>query len=437
MRTPPIVPVEINEDSSMNPFARRSRLAQSPPRSAPPISASSQRLSESEPVAEGGSDDENAFQCLGKLIKEMKEFVGSGKRTINQNLRDLVKAIAISYEQATDALKKTSNSCWEVKQSQTTPSLAQSVQQKSTKRGRECASGGTPSPQVRPKKKKNAQKTSEIVNAPTKEVTELVKEAEKGGAWATVKKQKRPKQRPARPDAILIKSSGDCSYADILKAVKNEESLREMNTMVRKIRKTAKGELLLQLSRQSDNDTAKLEAAVGQALSGKADVKSLKEESLCEIRDIDEVTTVEEVCQALNTQLACFNAKPSCVRSLRKAYGGTQTATMSLPTELVRELTRSGKVRIGWVICRVRAKVPPKRCFNCLEFGHIARNCGTESNLKGVCFKCGGQGREAKSCTNALKCLLCARRGFSCTDHDTGGYKCPVYKEAVQKQRPL
>ena len=39
------------------------------------------------------------------------------------------------------------------------------------------------------------------------------------------------------------------------------------------------------------------------------------------------------------------------------------------------KLLKAGKYKVGWVICRVRRRIPLVRCFRCLGYGHHSRDC--------------------------------------------------------------
>lgn len=86
-------------------------------------------------------------------------------------------------------------------------------------------------------------------------------------------------------------------------------------------------------------------------------------------KDIDEITTKEEVCEALEKRSELVGLQESAVNTARKVCGGTQTAIISLPAEA------AGRVRIGWGMYRFRDRVALKRCFRCLCVGHIAKAC--------------------------------------------------------------
>lgn len=99
-------------------------------------------------------------------------------------------------------------------------------------------------------------------------------------------------------------------------------------------------------------------------------------EVLIEVKDIDEVTTTEEICKALSDQLEEARDIPvTAIRSMREAYGGTRTAIIGLPVGVAERLTSISKVRSSWVVCRLREKKTVLRCFKCLNYGHLARAC--------------------------------------------------------------
>ncbi|TDG38478.1 hypothetical protein AWZ03_015100, partial [Drosophila navojoa] len=86
----------------------------------------------------------------------------------------------------------------------------------------------------------------------------------------------------------------------MLRVVKSDPNLKHQSCDLQDIRKTAKGFLVLQLSRAS---AAALYEAVGKALGDRAVVKTLKEFSQIEIRDLDELASKKEILEAIRVQL--------------------------------------------------------------------------------------------------------------------------------------
>jgi len=109
------------------------------------------------------------------------------------------------------------------------------------------------------------------------------------------------------------------------------------------------------MQKPSDPATQKRHTAIKSAFSGKAEVADTVQ---VEIRDRGEVTTCEEVLQAVNDEEECDIPAGAAPR-MRKAYGGTQTATVHLRPEHAQRILDKGKIRVGWVVWRIRQKREP------------------------------------------------------------------------------
>ena len=167
--------------------------------------------------------------------------------------------------------------------------------------------------------------------------------------------------------------------------------------------------------------------AIAQKLGELANVVARRDETKIEIRDLDELTTKAEVCDALSRKLEVIIGEATM--SIRKAYKGTQTAVVRLPVDLARKAVENGRVRVGWVNCRIRIKVDVQKCYRCSAFGHFARNCKGTDRTK-CCLKCSEAGHIRENCKSEVaKCVLCT----SGPNHPTGSFKCPAYQAAVKK----
>ncbi|KAL7293226.1 hypothetical protein TKK_0013366 [Trichogramma kaykai] len=153
--------------------------------------------------------------------------------------------------------------------------------------------------------------------------------------------------------------------------------------------------MVLQLRKGVQNASAlgtELDGVLGDAATASA----LSHKTPLEIRDLDECATREEIRTALYQQLGAANLDPDAVRSLRKAYAGTQTAVIDLPDELAAKAIKLGHLRVGWVSCRVRERAEASRCFRCWEFGHLVARCVGPDRSK-LCYRCGQDGHRAKT----------------------------------------
>nr|XP_014291604.1 uncharacterized protein LOC106690620 [Halyomorpha halys] len=153
------------------------------------------------------------------------------------------------------------------------------------------------------------------------------------------------------------------------------------------------------------------------------------EESLFELRDLDALTTKEEVAEALKPLLGEDSVPTTAVKSIRQAYGETQIAVISLPVLQARKVMAKGKVRVGLVVSRIRERLRVAKCFRCWEYVHIARNCiGKDSTS--LCRNCGKAGHKATDCDQKPQCALCAGKGEA--DHPSGSSKCPAFRTALK-----
>ncbi|KAM8702479.1 hypothetical protein ACLKA7_001810 [Drosophila subpalustris] len=165
----------------------------------------------------------------------------------------------------------------------------------------------------------------------------------KAASWAKVHGRQQPHKR-VRADAITVSGhlSGD----------------------VQAVRKTAKGDILLRLSKKPAHSPEELQEAVGKALGSRAVVKKLTEMSQVEIRDLDELVTKEEVLEAVKGAINDTALTIDIIKSLRAMRDGSQIASLLLPASKAKILVELAKIRIGWAVCRVKHILQPKRCFS-------------------------------------------------------------------------
>lgn len=114
-----------------------------------------------------------------------------------------------------------------------------------------------------------------------------------------------------------------------------------------------------------------------------------------EIRDLDCLTTKEDVQEALiretdkttDFKVHVFDANS---REQKMALATADGETASL-------LLRNGRIKIGWMNCRIRQRLTVTRCHRCLDYGHIKVNC-KGPDRSAACWKCGKDGHKANEC---------------------------------------
>lgn len=242
------------------------------------------------------------------------------------------------------------------------------------------------------------------------------------------------KQRP-KGEALIVEAKPGTTYAELLRKVRSDPELKELGDNVVKTRRTQRGEMIFELKKDPAVKSSAFKQLVEKSLGEGANVRALCQETMVECRDLDEVTTVDELKNALVAQCG-INDDVSLTIRMRRAYGGMQSAVIRVSTHVANKLLEKSKIRVGWSMCPLkalpRATKQMERCFKCMGFGHQAQNCAgpDRSNL---CRKCGEEGHIAIDCAKPPKCMLCKRQDGN--DHVTGGFNCPMYKKAKALQQ--
>ena len=93
------------------------------------------------------------------------------------------------------------------------------------------------------------------------------------------------------------------------------------------------------------------------------------------MRSLDETVEKEEVVAALCLALGRPALDGSC--RLFTRFGGVKTAVMRLAEADAARLLQPGKLKIGWVACRIREHAEVARCFRCLGYDQGPRAAAT------------------------------------------------------------
>jgi hypothetical protein len=254
----------------------------------------------------------------------------------------------------------------------------------------------------------------------------VAKEGSKKVEWTKVA----PKRLRKKPEAIIIKKTGEASYTDMLRKLKADPSLSELASHVKKIRRTQQGELLLEMEGKASASVPKYKGAVEESLREMAAVRTGAQRMALTCSGMDEATTAMELYDSMASQFDGIQLKPEDVRGMRKMRDGTQVATVTLSVNDAISVLKKGTVTVGWSRCRIIQDTRPTRCYKCLGYGHRAINC-KEPDRSDCCLRCGERGHKAKGCGNPPKCLIC----ISDVDrnHPTGSYTCPTFKASIKK----
>ena len=258
------------------------------------------------------------------------------------------------------------------------------------------------------------------------------------GAAQKSEPAREPRRRP-RGEVIIIPAKTE-GYAAVVKKMKEAAAGKE--GLIKGIRKTRGGDVLIQLRKGADPATSSANtlhevlAQKGLVTRRPVDVDTLL------IRGIDVTSSREDVSAALEARGRSSGEEPRArIVALHETPEGTLTARVEVTQKFASLILRTGAppLRIGWCNTKVRRYVTVERCFRCLGYGHRSKECRSQIDRSQACFRCGDGGHRAKECKMPERCLACADRKQPHT-HRTGTANCPAFQDqlrrAVPKGRP-
>lgn len=116
-----------------------------------------------------------------------------------------------------------------------------------------------------------------------------------GCAEKTQTANKGPRLR-AKPDVVIVKSEA-ISYADLLKRIKTDNSLKELVQNINALNKTKEDHLKIVLNQQIQ-DAEGMNLAISKAIESEANCIRLSDNTKLEILDPNEETTDDEILEA-------------------------------------------------------------------------------------------------------------------------------------------
>lgn len=244
------------------------------------------------------------------------------------------------------------------------------------------------------------------------------------------------KGRPERPrnGAIIIQGGENRTYAEMLRMLK-ENIDPDTALQFKQARKTARGNLLLQVKDNEKLESLKSRVAEGLGNDSTNQIRTTGKEMKHTffIRDLDEITTSEDVKDMLlNEGITEILDEQQVSIILNKNARDGQTAVLTMDANTAEKLKKISRIRIGFSTCRVQERISIERCFNCWEYGHNSRGCTNQPvDTKNKCFKCGQEGHQKAQCTSEdLFCHTCQTAG-----DQAGTIKCKNFRDALSNER--
>ncbi|XP_041972277.1 uncharacterized protein LOC121728206 [Aricia agestis] len=129
------------------------------------------------------------------------------------------------------------------------------------------------------------------------------------------------------------------------------------------------------------------------------------------VSGLDDAATAADVTKAVANEGSC---PATDIRSGRITVGpkGARSLWLHVPNAAAKKLVASGRLQVGWVLAKVvLLAARHKRCYRCLDTGHLASSCQSSVDRSGNCFRCGKPGHKAADCAEEPSCFFCAEHG--------------------------
>ncbi|GJQ75714.1 hypothetical protein Trydic_g17786 [Trypoxylus dichotomus] len=130
------------------------------------------------------------------------------------------------------------------------------------------------------------------------------------------KEKLNPKTARPKHAALLIKPMQGKTYAEVLSEIRQRVKPVETEVNINAVRKTKKGAILIELGRSSSNCKG-FTNQLQEALKEKAQVSTLQPKLKLEFRDLDCLTTVEEVTEAIRKALPNCETDPKRHKNIK------------------------------------------------------------------------------------------------------------------------
>ena len=375
------------------------------------------------------------FSKLGSKLASAYKVVQNAKN-IHKSVRDDITCAMALYEQIKDLRENVVDHVIDLAAKEVDVSLT--VVTQSTKPGHEGkrsrgSRSNTPDRERHPKKLITVE-TPRTTETPIVEV-ELSQVSSDKNEWKKVRhrKQKKSKEKVKLKDkgeALTIKTNTEATYADVLKKMKNNIDPMEMGIDIRTMRRTRTGNILVKFNK-GEGQAEKLTRAIERTLGNDVSVKTITKNCVIDIRDMDEATEEDDIISALITTTKLLPTEVK-ILNIRDSFARTKQALIQVPESIATLLLETKKIRIGWVICRVRKKAKTTQCFRCLDQGHMANTCkGTDRS--DVCRKCCNSGHKSKQCKGQTRCAICQEAGMENIQHYIGSIACVKNRREYQR----
>lgn len=249
-------------------------------------------------------------------------------------------------------------------------------------------------------------------------------------------KKKVPKRKPqirtpntAAVVITLLPGAHDkgITYGTVIKEARGHIDLETLGVPSLRLREAATGARILTITGAEKGEKADcLAGKLKEVFQGNEEIRITRPVATTDIRvsGLDDSVTSQELVETIAKRGQC---DPSAIKAgeIRKGVAGMGTAFVRCPTTVTKKIMASGgRLLVGWVSAEVKIlDARPRRCYRCLETGHVGAQCQSEIDRSDECHRCGKKSHKANACTAPPHCTVCAAAGKP-AEHLAGGKAC-------------
>ncbi|XP_071056461.1 uncharacterized protein [Onthophagus taurus] len=240
--------------------------------------------------------------------------------------------------------------------------------------------------------------------------------------------QKQEKPQKERKTYALVIGNNEKTYKESLKTVKEALKNTKCSDVIKNIRSTKDGKVIL-TTEKNEKALSEMQKAIVHLQGENTSIKRIGEEvDTIHVRGMDAIVDKAEVIEAIE---AALGKKNVIVRmsELRPMRNNTQAVTLTLKKMDASDLMNKGPVRIGYTSCNLEKRLNVMRCSRCWEYGHETWRCKGTDRAK-LCYRCGKKDHIVADCKNEEACPLCEEEG-----HRAGSGKCKIFKKELASLR--
>ena len=234
---------------------------------------------------------------------------------------------------------------------------------------------------------------------------------------------------PKWKGAILIKVEEHRAWIETYKRIVAARNTIDGATEMR----TTRAHILIEFDRKIV--VSEMAEKLRAALSDATEVSALVNRTTVQIKDIDPLTTKEELVEELKRESGIISEESVELKTLRMAPWGTQVALVVLPASAVPREDVARRFRTGLTITSARSLPDLQRCYKSHMSGHTAARCTVMCPGRELRRRCRSSEHVMKECTKEPKCAMCSKQDGVNAKHVTVLLACPMVRAEGRRRR--